>query len=500
MTLCTGRIFGVSSFYKKNNKATYSIFDGKLETVFGPAAGPHTQLTQNIVAAYVAGSRFFELKTVQKLDGEDLPVSKPCIKADDECYNVEWSTELIIPDAFNEYVKAWFALKVLAKEFGFGCPDGFVFNMSVGYDLEGIKTPKIDKFIEGMKNAESTEIFNECKQVLKEMLPQFKNVDSDFIDSISANICSSVTLSTLHGCPPAEIERIATYLITEKGLNTFIKCNPTLLGYEYARKTMDDLGYDYIVFDDFHFRDDLQYEDAVPMIKRLIALAEGKGLSFGVKLTNTFPVTIARKELPGEEMYMSGRSLYPLTVSVADKLTRDFEGKLRISFSGGIDAFNISELFACGVWPITLATTLLKPGGYGRMVQIAQRLEDATAKLSHGENTTFNGVDIKAVSALKEDALSNPLYIKDYKKSEADNGERIFRAPVKAQLPRKSDKALPISNCFVSPCSEGCPINQDIPEYIRLAGLGKHAEALEVITRQNPLSSPLHIKVHKAFL
>ena len=31
-----------------------------------------------------------------------------------------------------------------------------------------------------------------------------------------------------------EIERIATYLITEKGLNTYIKCNPTLLGYEFA--------------------------------------------------------------------------------------------------------------------------------------------------------------------------------------------------------------------------------------------------------------------------
>ena len=90
-------------------------------------------------ASYVAGSRFFELKTVQKLDGEDLPVSKPCIKADDECYNCEWSTELYVPQAFDEYVKAWFACKVLAREFGLGSPEGFQFNMSVGYDLDGIK-------------------------------------------------------------------------------------------------------------------------------------------------------------------------------------------------------------------------------------------------------------------------------------------------------------------------------------------------------------------------
>ena len=62
----------------------------------GPAAGPNTQLAQNIVASYVAGSRFFELKTVQVMDGEELSkcVNKPCIVAQDECYNCEWSTEL----------------------------------------------------------------------------------------------------------------------------------------------------------------------------------------------------------------------------------------------------------------------------------------------------------------------------------------------------------------------------------------------------------------------
>ena len=57
----------------------------------GPAAGPHTQLAQNIAAAYYTGSRFFELKTVQIMDGAELSacVNKPCIKADDECYNCE---------------------------------------------------------------------------------------------------------------------------------------------------------------------------------------------------------------------------------------------------------------------------------------------------------------------------------------------------------------------------------------------------------------------------
>ena len=153
----------------------------------------------------MAGSRFFELKTVQKIDGEDLPVNKPCIKADDECYNCEWSTELYVPQAFDEYVKAWFACKVLAKEMELGAEDGFQFNMSVGYDLEGIKLPKVDRFIEGMKDASETEIFKECRSWLLDNLDRFDKVTRKDVEAITANICNSVTLSTLHGCPPQEI-------------------------------------------------------------------------------------------------------------------------------------------------------------------------------------------------------------------------------------------------------------------------------------------------------
>ena len=102
----SGTIFGVHHRLQADPNRTYTIFDRPLEMPLGPAAGPHTQLAQNIAAGYAAGARFFELKTVQKIDGEDLPVPKPCIKADDECYNVEWSTELTVPKALEEYVKA----------------------------------------------------------------------------------------------------------------------------------------------------------------------------------------------------------------------------------------------------------------------------------------------------------------------------------------------------------------------------------------------------------
>ncbi|MBQ4190805.1 MAG: putative selenate reductase subunit YgfK, partial [Clostridiales bacterium] len=272
----SGSIFGVSKLVKHTNGQALPIFDEKIESPFGPAAGPNTQLAQNIIASYVAGSRFFELKTVQVMDGAELAacVAKPCITAHDECYNCEWSTELYVPQAYEEYVKAWFVCKILAKELGLGDPDGFVFNMSVGYDLEGIKTPKVNKYIEEMKDASDTEVFKNAMEVSLQAVKdgRLKNVDEDFIKAIPARISNSITESTLHGCPPDEIERIASYLITEKGLNTFIKCNPTLLGYEFARKRLDSLGFDYIAFDDHHFLEDLQWEDAVPMFERLQAL------------------------------------------------------------------------------------------------------------------------------------------------------------------------------------------------------------------------------------
>ena len=461
----SGTVFGERTPYKADQKYNRTIFGRSLESPIGPAAGPHTQLTQNIVAAYYTGSRFFELKTVQIMDGEELSacVNKPCIVADDECYNCEWSTELYVPQAMDEYIKAWFLLKVMAKEYDLGSMDGFQFNISVGYDLEGIKSPKIDTFLNTMKEAKDSDIFKSCKQYLLDNVDKFKKVSKEDIEKIQSDICNSVTISTLHGCPPQEIEKIAMYLITEKGFNTFIKCNPTLLGYEFARKTMDDMGYDYIAFGDFHFKDDLQYEDAIPMLTRLMKVCEEKGLEFGVKITNTFPVDVKQNELPSEEMYMSGKSLYPLSISLAAKLAEEFGGKLRISYSGGADFFNMKGIVEAGIWPVTVATTLLKPGGYQRTLQIAKEVE--------AENAVFTGVDAVEAKALAENAIADPHHVK----------------AVKPLPSRKMKQQVPLLDCFVAPCKEGCPIHQDITTYLKYVSAGEYEKAMEVITEKNPL-------------
>ncbi len=456
-----GSVFGVHRPYRAGVKKL-PIFGETIETPFGPAAGPNTQLAQNIIAGYFGGARFFELKTVQKMDGADLAacINRPCILAEDECYNCEWSTELYVQQAFEEYVKAWCALKIMAKVYGLGDPNGFVFNMSVGYDLAGIQGEKIDTFLNNMVDASQTPIFQECIAVLKEFFPG----ESDYIDTITPHVSGSVTVSTLHGCPPDEIERIASYLLEKKHLHTFVKCNPTILGYDTARSILDAMGYDYIAFDDHHFKEDLQYADAVPMFHRLQALANAHGLEFGLKLSNTFPVDVKAGELPSEEMYMAGKSLFPLTTTMAAMLAKEFGGKLRLSYAGGADAFNIDKLFACGIWPITMATTELKPGGYQRFTQIGDKLDALDFK-------PFTGVDVTAIEALSLAARSDKYHVKAIK-----------------PLPRrKLYEKVPLLDCFTAPCKGGCPIGQDIPEYIELCRKGEYAAALDLIVQKNPL-------------
>ena len=51
-----GTVFGVHRAYQADTAKDMEIFGRNLETPIGPAAGPNTQLAQNIVASYYAGA------------------------------------------------------------------------------------------------------------------------------------------------------------------------------------------------------------------------------------------------------------------------------------------------------------------------------------------------------------------------------------------------------------------------------------------------------------
>lgn len=258
---------------------------------------------------------------------------------------------------------------MLAKEFGWD--DAFQFHISVGYNFAGIRSPKIDAFLNVMQDASRSEFWTKCLREAQECLPLFHNIDAPFISTIDPHVSNLVTLSTMHGCPANEIERIAAYLIEEKGFHTYIKCNPTLIGYKKVRNLLDELGDGYLTFNTSHFNHDMKLPEAIQMIVRLMKCAEQKGLLFGVKLTNTFPVVIQNRELVGDAMYMSGKPLFPLAIHVAKVLSDAINRKLPISFSGGIDPHNLEAVLLCGISPITVATLLLKTGGYKNLIRLA---------------------------------------------------------------------------------------------------------------------------------
>lgn len=466
-----GSVFGIdeSKIYRNGTGKKLSLLGSSISSPYGPAAGPNTQLAQNLAAAYAAGFRFMELKTVQTMDGEELRkcIPRPCINAQDEGYNVEWSTELTVQQAFDEYVKGWFAVHVAAKELGITDSPDVIFNMSVGYDFEGITSGKIDDFINGMADASGTDVWHECKAYLLDHIDQFEHLTVKDVERISPQISSSITLSTLHGCPPEEIEKIAHYFLTEKQLHTYVKCNPTLLGYDLVRSILDQMGYDYVAFDDHHFEQDLKFDDAVALISRLQETAKQQNLAFGVKVSNTFPVMIQNDELPGEFMYMSGRALFPLSVNVAEKLSKYFGGKLPISYSGGADYFNAAALVRAGIRPVTVATTILKPGGYARGKQLSEEIEN---ELDAFPDT----IDVNALSDIASGA-----------KTDVHLQKRTREAGS-----RKTVSQLPLFDCYKAPCQKGgCPIEQQIPVYLKLVSEGRYDEAFAVIAIDNATPS-----------
>lgn len=468
-------IFGIpeKQFYSKKNADELSVWDENCETPVGPAAGPHTQLAQNIICSWLAGGRFMELKTVQKMD--QLEIAKPCIDAEDECFNTEWSTEFTLIKAYDEYLKAWVALHLLEALFRKGEKRAFIFNMSVGYDLDGIKTAPMQKYIHDMldssKHEDFTKYVNELALFITD--PEFiadhaaGYTEAELIaiaNSVSTELTKGVTLSTMHGCPPNEIEAICRYMIEEKKINTFVKLNPTLLGFKRVRSILDNAGFDYIALSEESFSHDLQIEDAKAMLHRLVDLGKINDIGFGVKLTNTLGTLNKKGRLPDKEMYMSGRALFPLSINVALELSREFNGQLPISYSGGASKFNIKEIFETGIRPITMATDLLKPGGYMRLADCAKELE------------TSSEWQMKAIDLVKLEALAAKSLVADYAQKE-------WRGPEEITV----KKQLPLTDCYVAPCVTACPISQDIPEYIRLMGQGKHTEALEIIYARNAL-------------
>ncbi|MFV0411796.1 MAG: FAD-dependent oxidoreductase, partial [Oscillospiraceae bacterium] len=124
---------------------------------------------------------------------------------------------------------------------------------------------------------------------------------------------------------------------------------------------------------------------------------------------------------------------------------------------------NIEENYAAGIRPITVATTILKPGGYERIKQLAEKLEPLTTR-------EWLGINTQSLAALAADVPNKAFYRKEMR-------------PVAS---RKTKMSLGLYDCFQAPCKNGgCPIEQQIPEYLKLVAEEKYDEAFRVIAIDN---------------
>jgi putative selenate reductase len=419
-------------------------------TPLGPAAGPQSQLAQNLVLSFLGGSRIFELKTVQILD--TLKIPRPCIDMQTVGYNVEWSQELTLEQSLEEYVKGSMLIEMLVASGALGLSPGFertLFDMSVGYDLAGIRSDRVQAFVRGMMDARP--IVDRLRGEIPDEYRRFRDLD------YTTRLSDTLTLSTFHGCPPDEIERIIEFLLTDVALHCIVKLNPTLLGADEARRVFHDvLGYEEHI-PDGAFAKDTRWDQAVGFVGRLGERAAGLGLGFGVKLTNTLIVENHRQFFPSseKEMYLSGLPLHVLAMCLVGRFRETFGDRYPISFSAGIDKTNFPDAVGVGLCPVTVCSDLLRPKGYGRLQGYFAELDKRMAALGVSSIDDFvrayGGAD-PGTELAEARVRSTQRYL------EALLADPRYRRAANTKLPPKVGSRLVLFDCLTCDrCIPVCP-------------------------------------------
>lgn len=420
-------------------------------TPFGPAAGPNTQLAQNIVLSWLAGGRVMELKTVQIQDRLTIP--RPCIDMQTVGYNVEWSQELTLEESLEEYVKAAMLIRILEASGQLVLAPGFgrtVFDMSVGYDLAGIRSERVQAFIRGMMDA--TPVVERLRRQLPPELGPLRDLD------FPTRLSDTLTLSTFHGCPPDEIEAMVVHLMREHGLSCVVKLNPTLLGATEARRLLHDaLGYTELRIPDDAFEKDATWDQATAFMERLDGRARSLALTVGVKFSNTLIVENHRSFFPASErhMYLSGPPLHVLAMHLVRRWRRSFGDRFPVSFSAGIERANFPDAVALGLVPVTVCTDLLKAGGYwrgfGYFDELAQRMDAVGA-------TTIDQFILRAYGETDQADLSAAKLRNTEQYVARASADPRYQAASNRTGPRKIGRQLKFFDCVTcNKCIPVCP-------------------------------------------
>jgi hypothetical protein len=241
-----------------------------------------------------------------------------------------------------------------------------------------------------------------------------------------------------------------------------------------------------------------------------------------------------------------------VTTNLALRLSEEFKGDLLLSYAGGADAFNVSDLMRSGMATITVCSDLLKTGGYLRLPQYieelnkemdkagASSLEDFIANSAVAQENMLDFVPLLEYSALTESGLyltsEQAASLSERLRYEtsgeppiavvtawaAENGfddertaglVKLALAALKRVNLRqyasyvrsawryrkgsfrtdrsKTDRELHFFDCIEAPCVDECPVSQDVPAYMRAVRDGDFDRAVEITRADNPLGSML---------
>jgi putative selenate reductase len=346
----------------------------RVSSPLGPAAGPHTQLAQNLVLGWLGGARCFELKTVRA----KLPVENPhpFVDVGSVGYSDDWGGELDLPESLEEYVKGKMAIRILAESGRIPISAGYRdlrFDIGLGGTLEEIRSAPVDRLLRALLDARRA--IDALRLLARRGLPSELShlADLDF----ETRIVRGVILGALPNARPEELGQIVRHLQEELGLDCTVRIGPELLGPERLRALLHDrLGFTAVEPADEGFSAPLGWEHADEIVEIGRDGARRLGLAFGLKLTNPLAVRNQRSPLPapGRLLYLSGPPLHVLAIDLL-RLVRDrFGGALPISFSAGVDRGSFPDVVALGLVPVTVSTDWLKPGGYGRIASFHEEL------------------------------------------------------------------------------------------------------------------------------
>lgn len=411
----TSTVFSVPPGYRGTGAEVKLPF-GQLDLTLGTAPGPHGLLAQNLVCAYVAGARFLSLAPV----GAAVP--QMTVGSDGLCRRRERTGALSLRQTTAEAVKGSILIQLLCRELGLDSR-GVVFSMALPGDKAYLERKDVQEYLDTMADASQTEVWKDSVTAAKGLAGRFNNLHRSELDGLDPHI-SNVARVTL----PQSGALDGVELLIARGVHVFVRF-------------------------DLSAGDDPRLPAILASLQALAKTAGAKGIFVGVEVSGSQSV--------GDGEALSGPAMAPATLRLAAKLAALCPG-LPMSYAGGADQLNLARIAAQGFLTVSVCTTLLKPGGYLRLRQMARTLAALRAE----------GERVEPDSLL---ALADKL-----------EGEARYQKKDVPPRPRKRGK-VPMADCFTAPCQGGCPFGEDIPGALRLMSDGRFRDALHVILDRNPL-------------